>query len=162
MIEIVFSTFLITISAVYSRAWSIGGVGLEINNWVVAGFNLFLIVGGILAYFFLNVLIIAVDVLSWILGIAGVWLCANETIFLFNCIPWIKLTLIKNKYFTIRILEVLSLIVSLGINLGWWFSYKNWIINDIVSICIIVGSIKFFKFVSLKQALICFVVTMSV
>lgn len=46
--------------------------------------------------------------------------------------------------------------------LGWWFSNKNWIVNDIVSVCMIVACIKILKFTSLQMAVICFLITMTV
>lgn len=59
-------------------------------------------------------------------------------------------------------MDVLSLVISIGVCFAWWFSQKNWILNDILSIAIFVAAVKFLKFVSLKQAVICFSITIAV
>jgi hypothetical protein len=48
----------------------------------------------------------------------------------------------------------LSGILGLSLVFAWWFSNKNWILSDCLSICIVVSAIKIFKFVSLKIALV--------
>lgn len=102
-----------------------------------------------------------VNVISWIFGIGSVWLCTNEILFLIQ-IKSLKHPITVYKTFVIRFIDIISFIISLCINIGWWFSYKNWIINDVVSICLIIASIKIFKFISLKQAVICFSITIAV
>lgn len=62
----------------------------------------------------------------------------------------------------VRVMDVISLGVSLGVCFGWWFSGKNWVINDVISIAIIIAAMKFLKFVSLKQAVTCFGITITV
>ena len=37
---------------------------------------------------------------------------------------------------------------------GWWVSGKNFIISDIISMCMVVSATKIFKFVSFKSALV--------
>lgn len=37
--------------------------------------------------------------------------------------------------------------------LVWWFSSKNWIVSDIISLCMVISFIKAFKFVCFKVAL---------
>lgn len=77
LVEIIFCTIVITITAIYSNAWSISGRGIIINMYVILVFNAIIVAGGTIAIFYLRVVSIAVDVLSWGLGFAGVWLCAN-------------------------------------------------------------------------------------
>jgi len=59
-------------------------------------------------------------------------------------------------------MELISLVVGLGLTLGWFFSGKNMIVNDIICCCMIVGFIKILKFTSLQTAGICFLITMAV
>ena len=61
-----------------------------------------------------------------------------------------------------RVMEVISLCVGLGVAVGWWLSDRNWIVNDVVAVCMIVAGIKFFKFTSLKNAFISFAMTITV
>ena len=39
----------------------------------------------------------------------------------------------------------------------WWFTHKNWIMSDILTTCIVISTIKVFKFTSLKLALVSYV-----
>ena len=59
-------------------------------------------------------------------------------------------------------MDGISFLVGLGVCLGWWFSNKNWIVSDIVSICMIVAFIKVLKFTQLKMAVISYFVTITV
>ena len=68
--------------AIYSKAWSLGGNGITVGIPFIIGFNVLLIIGGTVAAFSLEVVNVAVEVLSWIFGILGVGLCFNEIIFL--------------------------------------------------------------------------------
>jgi hypothetical protein len=63
--------------ALYSKAWSIGGAGWEINLPVIIAFNSLLVIGGIVGIFKFQVVNIAVYILSWVFGLAAVWLCTN-------------------------------------------------------------------------------------
>ena len=53
-------------------------------------------------------------------------------------------------------MEGISLVVGMSFSFGWWFSGKNWILNDVISICLIVAGIKIFKFTSMRIAVICY------
>lgn len=59
-------------------------------------------------------------------------------------------------------MEVVSILCGVGVCLGWYYSGKNWIVNDIVCMCMIIGFIKILKFTSLKMATITFVATMVI
>ena len=160
LIEIVLCTILITIVAIYSKAWSIGGNGITVTLPLIIGFNIVLIIGGVIAAFSLEAVNVCVEVLSWIFGTIGVGLCFNEIIWLFK-LACLKMG-IKLKGFDIRIMEGISLVVGLGVCFGWWFSNKNWIVNDIVAVCMTVASIKVLKFISMRISIICFCITSAV
>jgi hypothetical protein len=63
--------------------------------------------------------------------------------------------------FKIRILDVLSVFIGVGVALGYYFSYKNWIINDVLCTCIIIAAIKIMKFTNLKIALFALVIGLA-
>lgn len=77
LIEIVVCTVIIAIVAVYSKAWSLGGNGIAINIWLIILFNVLIIAGGIIGYFSTEVIQVILDILSFIVGIFGVYICAN-------------------------------------------------------------------------------------
>ena len=58
----------------------------------------------------------------------------------------------------IRVMDFFSSLVAIGITIGWWLSNKNWIMNDIIAVCICITFIKIFKIVSLKMALVYMVI----
>ena len=55
-------------------------------------------------------------------------------------------------------MDLISSLVGLGVTIGWWLSNKNWILNDIIAVCICIAFIKLFKIVSLKIALVYMVI----
>lgn len=63
--------------------------------------------------------------------------------------PLFKLKDTKFKY--LRPIELISLFVGLVFTSAWWFTDKNWILNDIISCCIIVACVMYFKFISLRM-----------
>lgn len=86
------------------------------------------------------------------IGIAGIWVCSNEIIFLF------KFTILQHgiqikDIIKIRVLDIISLFIGVGVALGYYFSNKNWIINDILCVAIIIAAIKIMKFTNLKISL---------
>jgi hypothetical protein len=62
----------------------------------------------------------------------------------------------------IRYIDVISLLVGLALTMAWWFTHKNWLISDILSICIVVSMIKVFKYTSLKIALLSYLVNLGI
>ena len=68
---------LVTVVALYSKAWSLGGRGVEFNVWLVVAASLVLIGGAIIGYFSDYAINVCLIVLSFILGILGVAVCVN-------------------------------------------------------------------------------------
>ena len=60
----------------------------------------------------------------------------------------------KIKSVEITIMIGLSLLIGLGCTIGWFFSSKNWIINDLLAICMIITAIKILKVTSFKIGII--------
>lgn len=54
-------------------------------------------------------------------------------------------------------MDVIGLLIGLALSFGWWFSNKNWIINDVIALCITIALVKAFKFVSFRIGFISYV-----
>ena len=106
----------------------------------------------------LDALSIILVVLSWIYGTICIALCFIEAVFLTNA-KWLKKYITLANRLHIRVMDIIGFFVGLGILLGWWFSNRNWIISDVITICIWVGTIKLFKFTSFKIATLTFTFT---
>ena len=156
-IIILFVTILMTLSSIYSKAWSIGGFGIRLGYVFLAIYASVFLGGGIIAVFYPETIDDIVDGLCWFLGLVSVSLCMNETIFPFK----IK-CLRKPLLGVIRLMDLLSCLVGLGVTIGWWLSQKNWILNDIIAVCICIAFIKLFKFTNLKTALVYMVVILTI
>lgn len=62
----------------------------------------------------------------------------------------------------IRVMDIIGVLLSIPVAVAWWLLDKNWIITDLISICIIISVIKVFKFVSFKIALVAYIVMVCV
>lgn len=147
---ILLSSFVITISSFFSRAWSYGGYGIEINYLFVTVFNIIFVVGGILVYFDVSFLQLIINIFTSILGLAAVTVCASEFIFMCRWRP------INNKKFLkyFRPLDLISFFTAVIIITLYWLLGQNWIVTDIISISTVIACIKMFKFTSLKMAVV--------
>jgi hypothetical protein len=70
--------------------------------------------------------------------------------------------IIVREPFKVRIMDILSLLIAIGMVIGYFFTYKNWILNDVLCVCTIVASIKVFKFTNLKIAIFAMLVGLAV
>lgn len=93
------------------------------------------------------------DVVIWVLGSFGIIVCLNEILFKFR-VHFLNKTLLNIKNFRIRVTDAISFLISLAILLIWILNDKNWIVSDIISVTIIIASIKIFKITSFKKALV--------
>lgn len=104
----------------------------------------------IVGIFVLIVLQLFVTLISFIIGAIGVAFCCNELLFL------IKFRILhmgcKIWKINIRVIEFIGILVGVGMTLSWWFTGRNWILNDILCLCAVATAIKIFKFTSLKMA----------
>ncbi len=124
-------------------------------------FNVILILGGLIGYLSNPALKVCLDILSWIMGVIGVAVCANELIFLLR-VNFLRKLLFKVKSQEVRVMECVSVVVGVGTVVGWWYSNHNMLINDIVCICIVVACIKILKFTNLKIASLGYLITMVI
>jgi hypothetical protein len=69
--------------------------------------------------------------------------------------------MINIKKIGIRITDLISFSFALAILIGWMLSDKNWIINDIISLSVMIGYIKIFKVTSFKRALTLYTIEVS-
>ena len=59
-------------------------------------------------------------------------------------------------------MDIISLLIGVGAVVGWYYSGRNWIINDIICVCLIITMIKLLKFTSLQIAVITFLIIITV
>lgn len=85
---ILFSTVIITISSLYSRAWSYGGIGYDITITFIILFNLLIVGGMVLAYFFTGIAALLMNVLGSVIGTAGAMVCFSESLWLIRWKPF--------------------------------------------------------------------------
>lgn len=144
-------TVLISLAAVYSKAWSLGGFGIRINYWIVGVLGVLWVVGGLMGAFVPGPTYIIVLVLSWIIGTIAIVISCNEVLWLFRW-EWLN----KPLVWKFRLLDCFSLLVALGIMLSWQLTNMNWVSSDIIGICTVVAFIKIFKFTDMQMALVIF------
>ena len=103
---------------------------------------------------------IIVDVISWFVGIAAVGVVVLDGLY-----PFLRHTfMIKGCHLgklPVRYIDVVSLLVGLVMLMTWWFTSKNWIVSDLISICIVWTIIKVFKYTSFKVALFAYLLFLS-
>lgn len=56
--------------------------------------------------------------------------------------------------FTYRVAHIISTIVAVGVLIAWILLNQNWILNDLICICMIIMLVRIFKFDSLKVAVL--------
>lgn len=163
-ILIIMVTTLIFFSSYFSKSQAYGGFGITLEYKILIGVSFIILAGGILGAFFTSTINILVEVFCWIIGILAVGLCTSEILFMFSvkCLnrPLFKINSIIFKY--IRPIQIISFMTGSLITCGWWFSDKNWILNDVLSCCIVVSAVQLFKFTSLKYATFYFVAFLAV
>lgn len=150
-ILIIICTAAIVILALFSRPWSLGGLGLDFNLWVIIFVDVCVIIGGVIAYFSEEGIKVCLYIVAFFFGILCSAICFNEIIFLFR-IKWMRKLIFAVGSFEFRLLEAVSVVLGVGLTVGWWFSENNLVMNDIVAGCIVVGLVKILKFTSLKLA----------
>lgn len=103
---------------------------------------------------------IIVDVISWFVGITAVGVVVLDGLY-----PFLRHTfMIKGCHLgklPVRYIDVVSLLVGLVMLMTWWFTSKNWIVSDLISICIVWTIIKVFKYTSFKVALFAYLLFLS-
>ena len=136
-----------TLSALYSKAWSYHGYGYPLTYKTVVVFNILLIVGVILGYSMPLVVSRGAQILGTIIGAAGVTVCASELIWLTKD-PQYRRPVFK----ALRKIDIISGGIGLAFIPLYWVLNGHWFINDIMAICSIVALMKLLKIQSLSVA----------
>ena len=84
LILIILCLGIVTLSSLFSRAWSYQGYGIPITIYFLVVFNGLVIVGSVLAYYFPVFMEDFINVVATVLGIIGVMVCTSETLWLFK------------------------------------------------------------------------------
>lgn len=142
-----FSTLTLTLSSIYSRAWSYAGYGYKLTTRAIVLFNILLFLAIIFGYFIPHLLSLFAQIFGSILGAAGVTVCVSELIWLLHS-KKPKKPLFKK----IRIIDIISGSVGLSFIPLYWLLNGNWIINDIMAVCSTVAIMKLIKIQSLSQS----------
>lgn len=150
---IIWMTILIFVSSYFSKSLAFDGFGITLNYYILIAACIFILLGGILGIFFISTVNVIVEVICWAIGIFCVGVCANEILYLMSSKTLNKplFSLKDAKFNYIRPIEVISLFIGIFFTSAWWFTDKNWILNDLLSCCIIVTSVQFLKFTSLRM-----------
>ena len=161
IVLIALATIIIAPTAYFSKAWSWKNTGLEINLLAIVLINLLL---AIALSFVLSGVSVLTDVIkysivffSFTLGSLAVMFVTSELIYLVPCFALHRG--IHLKVFTFRYMDMIGLLLGIGLTTAWWLTSKNYIISDVIDICILVAIIKLIKFTSLKNAVILYITT---
>lgn len=87
IVEILLVTIAIAFVALYSKPWSLGGRGIEINYWLLGVYVVLFLMGAIVAAFSQTGITVCLYILSFVLGILCIGICANQLIFLLRYKP---------------------------------------------------------------------------
>ena len=147
LLLIIFTTLILTLGSLFSKAWSYGGIGYEITNRAILIFNLAILLFIVLGFLFHEAVSLVAQIVGTIIGAGGVGLCISEAIWLTH-----NKNYQKKVYKKIRVIDVISYgIGGLFIPL-YWILNGQWIVNDIMAICATVALMKLLKVKSLSIA----------
>jgi len=82
-------------------------------------------------------------------GAAGVGVCVSELIFLGK-----NKNYLKKVVGQVRVIDLISCLSGVVLIIGYWLSNGQWMMNDILGVCSIVGLLKLLKVRSLKMGVI--------
>jgi hypothetical protein len=68
---------VLTLSSLFSTAWSYRGIGYSITKTAVGVFNLLIIIGVILSYVVSGLVAFSMEILGSIIGAGGVAVCVS-------------------------------------------------------------------------------------
>lgn len=161
LIIIVAATAILGLSTLFARFNSFDGGGLEYNiKWIlfVSGSVLFV---GLLSLFLPKVAAILMNVVSWLSIFVCVSIVFIEVLYFFFKTHCLRKSFTV-KGITIRILDIVGVLLSVPVGIAWWLTGKNLIISDFISICIIISIIKVFKYISFKTALVAYLIIIAI
>lgn len=161
LIVTILATVIIIVGTIFARLEAFNGSGIQFDwKWVII-LGICVIAVGHLIIFAPDVASTFMDVVTWVIGGISVALIILETFF--RCI---KHSFLKKSChigpIPIRLMDGLCLILGVGVVFIWWVTNKNWIISDVISVCIIISMMKIFKYTSLKTAVAMFIVILGI
>lgn len=104
---------------------------------------------------------IVINGFTFVVGVLSVAVCVNEILFMFN-LKILKHGLFNIRSYRVRVLEVVSSLVSTGALIGWYFSDNNILVDDLICLCMVVAFIKILHFGSLKLAGLAILTTVTI
>jgi hypothetical protein len=143
--------------SLHSRVWSYTWRGNEVGiigtwKWVLPAV---IILGGLVVLIrWLGVFLETAEIFGAVIAAICLIVCMNELLFLMKCAR-------RPVFKIIRICDLISVPVSIMAIISIQLFTKDYITNDVLAICIIVACIKIFKFGSLRDALICCALVMT-
>jgi hypothetical protein len=146
-------------AASLSRWNSFSGYGIEYGYLMITLVSSSILTVGLLGIYAPKAADIVLDIGNTISIIAAISIVSIEVLYFFR-ISRLQ-TRFKFKKIVIRPIDIIGVLLSIPVVVGWWLTGRNWIFSDILSIIIIVSVIKVFKFVSFKVALIAYLVMVS-
>lgn len=142
------ATVILIFAVNFATLNAFDGIAFEYNFKLIGLLSLSMLGVGLFGFFLPKVGEIIVNVASFGAIIVCCPILFIEFLYYLNFRALKKFFSIKSL--KIRALDVIGVMLSIPVALGWWFSNKNWIISDFISICIVITCIKCFKITSFK------------
>ena len=84
-------------------------------------------------------------VLNFIFGVPSLTYCFTELLYLLN-LDYLEFGYKVANRFTVRIIHGISALIGIGIMVAWIVLSKNWILNDIICLSIVITFVRVLKF----------------
>ena len=159
IVLIIYAGIVIWITSKYSVARSWKNREYQIGYISIIGFTFFSTTAVFLIFssikdttLILSYFLIACSILY---GVFSIMVCFTQLLYKRN--KYLNLELRIGSKIKIRIMDILGFLLGAGVEVGWWFSKENWILSDFIFTCMLIVTIKFFRFKSLKTATLAFV-----
>ena len=158
LVLVIYAGIVITITSRFSLARSWNNREYEIGMFSVLFFALAL---ATISFFLLSNMQDSKKAISYFVlacslayGLFSIMLCLTEALYKRSKYLNLQCQWLKIK---VRVMDVIGLLAGGAVVGGWWFSGGNWILTDVIFTCMLVTTIKVFKFKSLKICVFSFV-----
>lgn len=158
MIIALIDSIIIISVALHSRIWSYSIKGREFGvkttwKWILP--TIILAAGGVILATSLNIFDTSLAIFGSIVAGFSLIVCLNEVLYLSK-------KLRKKVFKIVRMCDLISIPLGLAIVITLEFTTKDFITNNLLAIAITVAGIKIFKFISLRDAVVCCGLIMAV
>jgi hypothetical protein len=65
------------LSSLFSKAWSYGGIGINVTFTFIIVFNVLVVLGTFAAYFIPEIIVVLLNIFGSLIGTFGVMVCLN-------------------------------------------------------------------------------------